>query len=101
MCLFGKRTKALQEELAIKVNECAKLRDELNAKDRHNAEMVADSERMKRAIADMEKELKDRIKEIQELKSQNISKDNTIKRLKFDLAKYTPKRDKSGKFARK
>lgn len=102
MCvLFGKQAKALQEELICKVNECNKLRSELDEYDRQNAAHIAQLSKLQSAVAAMEKEVKETIKERNELKLQLVTKDNTIKNLRFELAKYEPKRDNKGRFSKK
>lgn len=102
MCvLFGKQAKALREELTHKVKECSQLRAEVDELDRQCAQHIAKIGKLESAIAAMEKELKEIIKERNELYLQIASKDNTIKQVKFELAKYKPKRDRTGRFTKK
>lgn len=102
MCiLFGKRAKALKEELTHKVNECSQLRAEVDELDRRCAQHIAKIGKLERAVAEMETELKEVIKERNELNLQIASKENTIKQAKFELAKYKPKRDRTGRFTKK
>lgn len=102
MCiLFGKRAKALKEELTHKVNECSQLRADVDELDRQCAQHIAKIGKLERAVAEMETEIKELIKERNELYLQIASKDNTIKQVKFELAKYKPKRDRTGRFTKK
>lgn len=102
MCiLFGKQAKALREELTHKVKECSQLRAKVDELDRQRAQHIAKIGKLERAVAEMETEIKELIKERNELYLQIASKDNTIKQVKFELAKYKPKRDRTGRFTKK
>lgn len=102
MCiLFRKQAQALREELTLKVNECSQLRAEVDELDKQCAQHIAKIGKLERAVAEMETELKEVIKERNELNLQIASKDNTIKQVKFELAKYKPKRDRTGRFTKK
>ena len=102
MCiLFGKQAKTLREELTYKVNECTKLRAAVDDLDKKCTQHIAKIGKLERAVAEMETELKEVIKERNELSLQIASKDNTIKNLHYELAKYEPKRDNKGRFSKK
>lgn len=99
--MFGKRVKALKEEVVAAVNENAKLREKLANAMKTGFELEEKLNKSHAAIADMEKELKERIKENHDLQFAVSSKDNTIKQLKAEKDKLKPKRDSKGKFVKK
>ena len=102
MCLlFGKKAKALKEELMLKVKECNELRSTLQTAEKTNGVQSSNLAKKAAAISNMEKELKDRIAEVAKVKSELTTAQNTIKNLQFELAKYKPNRDKKGKFVKK
>lgn len=102
MCiLFGKQAQALREELTLKVKECTKWRAAADDLDKKCTQHIAKIGKLERAVAEMETELKELIKERNELYLQIASKDNTIKQVKFELTKYKPKRDRTGRFTKK
>lgn len=102
MCLlFGKKAKALKEELMLKVEECNELRSTLLLAEKTLKVQSSNLAKKAAAIANMEKELKERIDEVAKVKSDLVGAQNTIKNLQFELAKYKPNRDKKGKFVKK
>lgn len=99
--MFGKRVKALKEEVVAAVNENAKLREVLS-KAKNDADLMEEKVlRFEKAVADMEKELKERIQENHKLQFEVSSKNNTINQLKAEKEKLKPKRDSKGKFVKK
>lgn len=92
MCiLFGKKARLLKEEnanLKARVESLTKRAEEAEAK-------------LRKANADSEKEIKDRISENTTLRNTVAGRDNTIKQLKAELIKYKPHRGKNGRFVQK
>ena len=93
MCnfLFGKSARILKEEnanLKARVESLTKRAEEAEAK-------------LRKANADSEKEIKERISENTALRNTIAGRDNTIKQLKAEIAKYKPYRGKDGRFANK
>lgn len=92
MCiLFGKQAELLKEEnanLKARVESLTKRADEAEAK-------------LRKANADSEKEIKERISENTALRNIVAGRDNTIKQLKAEIAKHKPYRGKDGRFASK
>lgn len=102
MCiLVGKQAKALRAELQIQVNEKSKLKAENAELLRQLVECYNTIANLQRAVADMEAELKERITDNHSLQMKVADRENTIKQVKYELAKYKPKRDSKGKFAKK
>lgn len=102
MCImFGKRLKAIKDELVAKVNENAELSAKLANATKEVFDLEKKVKKSEKAIAEMEKELKARIKENHDLQFAVSSKDNTIKQLKAEKEKLKPKRDSKGKFVKK
>lgn len=92
MCiLIGKAVKLLKEDnanLKAKVESLTKRAEEAEAK-------------LRKANADSEKEIKERIQEVVTLRNIVASRDNTIKQLKAEVARYKPNRSQNGRFAKK
>lgn len=92
MCiLFGKQAELLKEEnanLKARVESLTKRAEEAEAK-------------LRKANAEHEKELKERISENTTLRNTLAGRDNTIKQLKAEVAKHKPYRGKDGRFASK
>lgn len=92
MCiLFGKQAELLKEE-----NANLKARVESLTKRAEEAET-----KLRKANADFEKEIKERIKENTTLRNIVTDRDNTIKQQKAEIAKHKPYRGKGGRFASK
>lgn len=92
MCiLIGKAARLLKEDnanLKAKVESLTKRAEEAETKLRRNS-------------ADSEKEIKERIQEVVNLRNIVSSRDNTIKQLKAEVARYKPNRSQNGRFAKK
>lgn len=92
MCIyFGKKARLLKEE-----NANLKARVESLAKRAESAEV-----QLRKANAEHEKELKERINENTALRNIVAGRDNTIKQLKAELDKVKPYRAKNGRFTHK
>lgn len=92
MCiLFGKKARLLKEE-----NANLKARVESLTKRAENAEA-----QLRKANAEHEKELKERINENTALRNIVAGRDNTIKQLKAENEKLKPHRAKNGRFTAK
>lgn len=92
MCiLFGKKAKLLKEE-----NANLKARVESLAKRAESAEL-----QLRKANAEHEKELKERINECTALRNIVAGRDNTIRQLKAENEKLKPNRAKNGRFTAK
>ena len=92
MCiLFGKKAKLLKED-----NANLKAKVESLTKRAENAEL-----QLRKANAEHEKELKDRINECTALRNIVAGRDNTIRQLKAENEKLKPNRAKNGRFTAK